>query len=367
MGDLGRFVKRIISICTLLTVGSTYAQFPESKESLIYSNDFLEVKNPELLSKDFKIPDVKVYSNKELKGKPALELTKEGLKIDGKVQCLWDRDEDTYAKGANLRETNVRQLCKKDIFPFVTELHGKFGQVRVWIVSNDKESASYFSASRGGKTFYIDKKTVPDFIAKKSLGSITEEKYKRNYEYFSKYLAENPELGKLISEFKSCVAKKDFKCINQDANQTINLWSLYFCTNYPDEVLKNYKSHCDDVTTYLCNIEGNSIEYLDCGGLEHVENRNAKLVFKDSKQKRKVENLFWEELKTCFIIDPKLTRLSPPAKGSEYISAAEDESHRAGCSFRMPGEFFKSWTFYSFGFRVDKYGGKELVLYPGDK
>lgn len=347
----------IFFVVSLLLTEFGNAQFPEIKSSPIYDNNYLELSNISLIFKDYKIPSVKIFTSEDLKGKPVLELSKDGVKVQNKTICTWASREDLSSKGISIRQPNSNDVCKEAIFPFATSDESKFGEIRFWIIANGKETDSYYSANKNGKTYYIDKKSVSNFVYKKSVKQQTSERYTNNYLAIKKYLALNPELSTYIGKVKKCTDKKDFQCLNlnsDEAKEFTKIWAQYFCTNHSERANKKFKTYCRDVKTYLCNSQGGQLEYLTCDTSK--ADPKSKLEFSDLGQKSAAENFFWDELKSCLVIEPNATRVEPPGQDLTSVVAKNDENYRLSCLFVKKSETPISWKLEWLIFRQDEYG-----------
>jgi len=372
-------INKIRSKSTLLFVflfSPVMAQMilPEIKENPIYTGDYLALKNNEdLLEIDYKTINVKVYENSNLSGAPYLEFNKEGVKTKGTLTCKWFKDrENVIMEGLSIQKTAKPERCS-DIFPLIVRIDARNNLWKVWFIANSKETPAYYSAKQNNKEYFIDKNSLSGFEFKKAIESVTKATYKKNYEELEKLFKKDPAFKEAFFRSKQCIEKKDRKCLkvsDTSWNAGMESWAGYLCLNFPEKEKSKVAGLCSDVESYRCAFAGGSLEEHDCDiGMNQVKlnangnqipNPDAKLIIKDKKQAKIAEDMFWEEIKTCFIYEPGKARF--PIEDSGKYRTKIDENYRARCTMGHLYNKPDQWEFINVSFRQDYWPGVYSTL-----
>ena len=236
-----------------------------------------------------------LYDNKEFKGEPIMVFDDKGLKIKGKLVCMWNA---RYPEDPMLKEIHNNQRSSQPCPRQGPIVSGEDSPVIIEV--KDILSDGYYETTKyEGGVLYIDKKETEVFEYRESKYAVQNAEIAKNKSAYEELKKTDKSLVEFLDKWNKCVEKKDQKCLPKDKsrdlgfNEVDDLWRDYACIKN-EEIYRD--PQCSAWLKFRCNSRYHLNRDVKCDNVVITEAR-PKLTKEFDK---KAKDFVWNALSRCF-------------------------------------------------------------------
>ncbi len=238
---------------------------------------------------------LKFYENKELKGEPVIVLNNEGLKVKGKLVCMWNA---RYPEDPMLKEIQDNQRSSQPC-PRQGPIVSGFDSSTIIEVKDNLSDEYYETTKYEGKSLYISKKETDAFGYRESEDAVQKAEIAKNKSAYEELKKTDKSLVEFLNKWNKCVEAKDQKCLPKKQVADLeefdagDLWRDYACVKN-EEVARG--ELCTKWIQYRCRLRSEIDQHIYCDSIKLSKTRPK--IPKEFDKKAK--DFVWSALFRCF-------------------------------------------------------------------